>query len=291
MKAMMDFSETLDFFGGSIFGEECRGDFTLVQSRIDNLQHEAGASSPETSDLKAKILFLRAILSLLTGNHTEASSFLFEICGPAGDFSRTWKIRAVAYCSLLITWSRFPPILRSCNALGGFAGEMVAIKSGYVKNGLKVQDMLMQVSRDGSDVDKFERQMLSLLSSVSLILHTEGTLHPSFPSILGQPPAAESDPSKLVRSLQLGAEAVNCPGVARYLSRIVLEIDIARGAPDLDEKLSDLRDEYSSARDWAGLASVYLLDADRILSPPFSNPLSLNLIVTESCSATIGNKR
>ncbi|KAL9077211.1 MAG: hypothetical protein Q9161_000477 [Pseudevernia consocians] len=288
----MNFTETLEFLGGSIFGEECRGNFSSIQSRIDDLQREADSSLPGTSNLVAKTIFLRAIFNLLIGNNAEASSSLLRICDPAGEFSITWKLRAVAYLNLFIAWWRFPPMLRFPIELGSFAGQFFAMQSGYLKNRQKMQDTLVQRLGEGTGLDQFERKVLLILSSVSLHLSTEGTQHPSFPRTLGQSaPAVESDWSRIVRTLQLESVAIDCPDIARYLSRILLEIEIARGAPDLDEKFRSLRDEYSSAGDWAGLASIYVLDADRILSPPFSSPLSLNLIVTDSSNATIGNQK
>ena len=290
--ACMDFTETLEFFGGSIFGEECRGDFSSIQSRIDDLQREADSSLPGTSNLDAKIIFLRAIFGLLIGNNAEASSSLFKLCDPAREFSITWKLRAFAYLNLFVAWWRFPPMLRFPIELGSFAGQLFAMQTGYFKNRQNLHDTLVQRLGEGTGLDQFERKVLLLLSSVSLHLSTEGTQHPSFPKTLGQPvPAVESDWSRIVRSLQLESVAVGCPEIARYLSRNLLEIEIARGAPDLDEKFRCLRDEYSTAEDWAGLASIYVLYADRILSPPFSSPLSLNLIATDSSNATIGNQK
>ena len=286
----MDLQEVLEFFGGSVFAEEYRGDLALIRSRIDDLQREADIRPSKTSDLQAKVLLLRAILSLLVGDNAEASNLLFRLCEPVGGFTQLWKIRGFAYLSLVIAWSRFPPLLRFRTQVGGLAGELFAIQSGYVKNTQSIQNTLLQRFSDGTVTHQFERKLLLFISSLSLNLHTDVALHPSYPGNIRQSAATNrSDWSELVRSLQLEASAINCPEIERYLSRILLEVDIVRGASDLDVKFSYLSKRYSSAQDWAGLASIYVLDADRILSPPFSSPLSLNLIAVDSANAIIRN--
>ena len=286
----MDLQEVLEFFDGGLFAEEYRGDLALIRSRIDDLQREADIQPPETSDLQAKVLLLRAILSLLIGDNAEASNLLFRICEPLGGFAQSWQLRSFAYLSLVIAWSRFPPILRFRAEVGSFAGELFAIQSGYAKNTQKIRDTLLQRFADGTETHQFERKMLLIFSSISLNMHIDTALHPSYPSNRSQSDATNRhDWSELVLSLQLEASASKCPKIERYLSRILLQVDIVRGASDLDDKFNYLINKCSSAQDWAGLASIYVLNADRILSPPFSSPLSLNLIAIDSANATIRN--
>lgn len=283
----MDLQEVLDFFGGSIFAEEYRGNLTLIRNRIDHLQRDAESPGAEGSDLQARVLLLRAVFNLLIGDSIQASKLLFRICDSA---TYIWQIRSFAYIGLLIGWSRFPPILQYRAEIGGAAGQLSALETGYVKNTQKIADTLQRASNNVTAIQQFERKITLYLSTICMNLRLAIFLHPLYPRTEGQsPPAIESDSSGLVRSLQLEALAINCPEMHRYLGRILLESDIARGAPDLVEKFTSLKTMYSSAQDWAGLASVYLLEGDRILSPPFSNPLSLNLVVTDFCSATIRN--
>ena len=286
----MDLQQVLEFFGGGVFAEEYRGDLAVIRSRIDDLQREADIRPSETSDLRAQVLLLRAILSLLIGDNVEASKLLLRLCEPVGGFAQLWILRGYAYLILFIAWSRSPPILRFRADVGGFAGELFAIQSGYAKHIQNIRDTLLQRFTDGTETHKFERKILLIISSFSLNLQTDVALHPSYPGNISHSAADnKSDWSELVRSLQLEASAINCPEIERYLSRILFEADIVRGASDLDDKFIHLSDKYSLAQDWAGLASLHVLDADRILSPPFSSPLSLNLIAVDSANATIRN--
>ena len=60
-----------------------------------------------------------------------------------------------------------------------------------------------------------------------------------------------------------------------------------RGDSDVETTLANLQKEYAEAQDSVGLASTHVLNADRMLSPPFSSPLSLDLVATDGSLATI----
>lgn len=63
----MDFREVCDFFGGSVFVEEPRGDFADALTRIE--AREANAMNP-SEDEKAALLLLRLVQAALVGNIT-----------------------------------------------------------------------------------------------------------------------------------------------------------------------------------------------------------------------------
>ena len=113
----MDLQEALDFFGGGVFAEEYRGDLALIRSRIDDLKREADIQLPKTSDLQAKVLLLRAILSLFIGDNAEASNLLFRICEPVDGFARSWKLRGFACLSPVIACSRNLRDIAACSRL------------------------------------------------------------------------------------------------------------------------------------------------------------------------------
>jgi hypothetical protein len=102
----MDFEEVCEFFGGTFFYEDLRGNLQEIKKKLDKYQNE----SPTPSiDHTATLILLRAIWSLLSGDFKNASSLLN--CLTNSDiYGERWKYRDHAYSALMYTWQKHPPL-------------------------------------------------------------------------------------------------------------------------------------------------------------------------------------
>jgi hypothetical protein len=106
----MDFKEISDFFGGTVFPEEYRGDFKLIEVRINGLEKHLSLSS--SVEDRAKVFLLRAILSMLTGDLKVASGFLEKILAFGTELDLRWRARCKAYKFRIFSMQRVPPAIR-----------------------------------------------------------------------------------------------------------------------------------------------------------------------------------
>ena len=100
----MDFREVCEFFGGSIFIEEPRGDFADALNRIEDREANAINCS---QDEKAALLLLRLIQAALAGKVTTVdgkSSYTTLVDSLySGGFGKRWLFRTRSYVLLLST--------------------------------------------------------------------------------------------------------------------------------------------------------------------------------------------
>lgn len=283
----------IQFFGGSIFPEEYRGNFPEIKRRLDVLQAEADTETDLQSDNHAKCLLLQGIFALLTGDNAKAIGCLTGLGDRSRGFSSEWRARSLSYLALLIAWSRRPAPFRFQTELGGFSGNLHDIQTKYSENASSVERMMADLSGSGSQVDAYERSIIRFLSTLTMKMQTSGhSSHPFFPQAFRM--QSEIDQSgwySLLTNQKAWATILGFPALSRYFGRLELEFKIARCDSDVEEALRSLEEEYENVQDLVGLASIYVLNADRMLSPPFSSPLALNLIATDGSSATIKNSQ
>jgi hypothetical protein len=66
----------------------------------------------------------------------------------------------------------------------------------------------------------------------------------------------------------------------KYLLRLQVEIEFGK-SPGPSQLVESLKNRYRTSVDKHNLAIIKMLEGDHILSPPFSNPIGLNLIFIE----------
>ena len=285
----MDLNEIYEFFGGSIFAEEYRGNFADIKNRLQALQEESDSQSDRQADICAKCLLLKGIFALLRGAHREATGYLTSTSG----LSTRWRARLLSYYSLLVSWSRYPPHLRFRTEAGGFAGVLLGLRMEFEKNTLSLMETINELSSSGSHVDSHEINVNRVIAMIAVQMRLNGqTSHPCFPQAYRIESTAGQDQwQALLQSHVSQATEFGYAKLSRYLRRVQLEFIMATCSSDVDEAVSNLTEDYTAAQDWEGLASIHVLNADRMLSPPFSNPLSLNLIAVDGHGATLANSQ
>ncbi len=102
----MDFQETCDFFGGTIFYEDLRGDFASIRGQLERRRIKTALVLIHDA---ASLLLLYGIWHLLSGELGDASQYLECLIRP-GVWGQEWKFRGNTYTALLRLWRRHPPL-------------------------------------------------------------------------------------------------------------------------------------------------------------------------------------
>ncbi len=120
----MDFEVVCDFFGGSIFPEEPRCNYTDVLARIEVLDGTGDCANIET---RAATNLFRAIFAIVTGRHMTAKKALDDLIQVylRGDLPQRWAFRLRSYILLNTIYTLFPPLLRSSPVIKGASPLLV----------------------------------------------------------------------------------------------------------------------------------------------------------------------
>ena len=126
----MDFREICEYFGGSIFIEEPRGNLASVPERIKEREASIADAS---SDEKVAVLLLKFVYSALIGNSVNYDNGpKFQGCMQpllSGEFGTRWKFRAKSYVLLICSWQLYPPLFRFCTLQRGPSSML--LHAGY----------------------------------------------------------------------------------------------------------------------------------------------------------------
>ena len=72
---------------------------------------------------------------------------------------------------------------------------------------------------------------------------------------------------------------VGMPEIAGFMEIVQLELTRAAGLPEVPALLRGMQSRYESGGNKYQLAMTKMMEADDILSPPFSSPVVLNLVI------------
>lgn len=164
----MDFREICDFFGGSIFLEEPRGNFKSSEERIQEREANANQSS---DDEKAACLLLNIVHAALVGNianedgkpscQTYLNAFYAE------DRSQRWLFRVRSFSILLATWQFYPPLFRFCSLQRGPSSMLIETTLNPPKHILRLYQLNLAMIDDIDPLDKLEFSIIAALWMLS----------------------------------------------------------------------------------------------------------------------------
>ena len=280
----MDIRDLTDFFGGSIFSEEYRGDFAVIENFLLQLEPDADHRSAEE---QAWFTIVRGIFAILKGNMSEAYCFLDKMAHIPGLHPR-WQFRHGLYMSLWHSLRRYPRVIRFSPELGGAAS---ALRNKEWKPHNHINDALacsQHLANKISLLEQHEALVLTFLWSTSVGLWTAA--YPQHPRYPNGPRGLTSETIKASFAQRLNgiiiirnsALHVGMPEIAGFMEMMQLELTRAAGLPEVPTLLRCLQSQYESAGNKHQLAMTKMMEADDILSPPFSSPLVLNLIIRET---------
>jgi CHAT domain-containing protein len=281
----MDFKSVLDFFQGSIFSEEYLGNFTIIHQQLQSWELEVteGRANPEQI---AWVRFLRSVFWMLIGNLTKAFNSLREI-SLIQDLPPKWLLRAATYETFYHSLRQFPAVIRFkplwIGPTAAFRGPELGFRELFDRF-----EKTQRTYLDNSDLPlfRFESQLLPFIAIASLPLWNDAFIqHPSYPRGPWEARRATAVKQIAERATKFRAyrdTAVNrgMYQLGQYLTRLEVEIEFGK-SPKPSQTVENIKSRYRTFVDKHNLAIIKMLEADYILSPPFSNPVALNLLLTE----------
>lgn len=280
----MDFKSVLDFFQGSIFSDEYLGDFTTIHQQLQTWESEV-VEGQANSEQTAWVRFLRSVFWMLTGNLTKAFDSLREI-SLIQDLPPKWLLRAATYETFYHSLRQFPAIIRFKPLWIGPTAGFRGLELGFQE----LFDRFLETQKTYFETDlplfRFESQLLPFLSIASLPLWNNAFIqHPSYPRGPWEARRAAAVNSIAERAMKFRAyrdTAINrgMYQLCQYLARLEVEIEFGK-SPKPSQMVENLKSRYRTFVDKHNLAMIKMLEADYILSPPFSNPIALNLLLVE----------
>jgi CHAT domain-containing protein len=280
----MDFKSVLDFFHGPIFSEEYLGDFTRIHQHLQLWELDA-AESRANPEQTAWVRFLRSVFWMLTGNLTKAFDSLREI-SPIQDLPQKWQLRSLTYEAFYHSLRQYPAIIRFKPLWEGPTAGFRGLELGFRElfdNFLESQKTYLE-----SDLPlfRFESQVLPFVAIASLPLWNNAFIqHHSYPRGPWEARRATAVNQMAVRAMNSRAyrdTAVHrgMYQLGQYLTRLEVELEFGK-SPNPPQMVENPKSRYRTFVDKHNLAMIKMLEADYILSPPFSNPIALNLLLTE----------
>ncbi|KAH8749821.1 CHAT domain-containing protein [Hyaloscypha finlandica] len=270
----MDFNDISHFFGGSIFAEEYRGDFRQIEAEIQRIEY---AHSSHTLQGLAQRCLLKGLFEMLRGEYGTSQVYLDEIRQHEANLDDKWKARLRLYERLNLIFRLTPPLIRFRSNLGGSASTIHECEIEAQRK-LAAPIPLYQMT---STVEMCEFQVLQQLHSVYIATWISSSLHPRF-AHAGLKGAAEArkallydiPPAQMLNILatsELGA-------IHAYYTRLKCEINFENLQVEPAVAFANVRNMYLRTNDYVGMACYHILIGDRIVSPPFTSPVALNLI-------------
>ena len=282
----MDIRDLTDFFGGSIFSEEYRGDFADIECFLQQLKTDSVHRSAEE---KAWCAIVQGIFAILKGNMSEGYQFLDKLAY-IPDFHPRWQVRYGCYMSLWHSLRRYPRVIRFSPELGGPAAALRDMEwkaHSYLEDAMSSSQNL---ANRLSLLEQHEALLIFFLWAISINLWTaafpQHSRYPKGPIALTSEKIEARFAQRMedILSFRSAALQMGMPEIAGFMDIMQLELTFAAGLPELPTLLRDKQSRYESAGNKHQLAISKVMEADDILSPPFSSPIALNLLVLDRSS-------
>ncbi|KAH8733607.1 CHAT domain-containing protein [Ilyonectria robusta] len=281
----MDYTTVCDFFGGSIFHDDLRGNFVETQQRIDQL---ISAIDHQSDDEKNASFLLQAVQFVMQGNHKTAQAWLDKI-GEVPETSPRWRFRKSSYQILNIAMARSPAIGWPVHLMEFPVNDIWNPKpypASDVKNAIIASRDLQQ---HASPVDLFERDLFAYVFGVS---HLAFRAHEYQTTTGGGNEVCEAlgelNDAKIILegeqlsflSLRGRALDLQLTATETFLQRFMLEAN--KALPSLDKgafarRLRGLRETCEARHDDLGVAQCVMAIGDSLVSGQHTSPLFLNM--------------
>jgi CHAT domain-containing protein len=289
----MDFKETCDIFGGSIFYDDFRGNLDSIARDLDR---RCSQTALVDLDAGASLLLLRAIWNLLSGLLKGADEHL--ACLIEGEtFGRRWAFRGRVYQALVHTWREYPRLFKTCD-LSGPAMVLWRKRRG---NDVAREALAWCKAHSNSEthfMDSIEFKVVEEVCRVDQLSRWRaGRLNPNTESYNDYAreryfnSAVVTTSIKDLRAFRILTLHIGLPAVSAYLSRMLYETIHAVGDPSAYLYLEQMKKTYAEMCDETGLGLYWLLRGDYNLSPPFTTPVVLNFDIVDMPDEFGGDSR
>lgn len=279
----MDFKETCNFFGGSVFYDDLRGDLDHIHARLD----ERWSKTPLVHlDGTASLLLLRAIWNLLRGEFHTAIEHLNCLIHDE-QYGARWAFRAHAYTAMVHTWRHHPRLFKSCDLSGP---TMVTWRNhNPIDLALKsIKYCRQHRDTENSIMDSIELRIIEELCRVEHAVRTIAfRLNPlaedytEYESTRAEDMRHVASSMKAISGMRALSYQLGLPVVSAYLSKQLYELFHAQGSPHSYSQLEKMRSMYRSEDDVVGEGLYWMTRGDFNASPPFTSLLALNFDISD----------
>jgi CHAT domain-containing protein len=283
----MDFHTVCDFFGGSIFAGELKGDFADAQRRVNSMLD--GIES-QSADEKAIAFLLQGIVFLLQGKHADSETWL-EKLDAIPKLPARWQFRKASYQLFNIVTANYPP-LGSPFHIQNFPVFDVWDPRYYPPSA--VVDLLRscrELSEHAQTMDTFERDLIATILSISTIGFRPSQFRQTTTAgevAVGS--VAEVEDMRLMLgkeqlsllNLRDRAVQLNLPMTETFIERLILEANRSVQSSQFGRRLNDLQKKCEAQGDDLGIALCMITKGDNLVAGPHSHPYFLNMQVGET---------
>ncbi|KAH3317637.1 hypothetical protein KXW13_007191 [Aspergillus fumigatus] len=247
----MNFEKITSLMGGTLSSEEYRGNFAHIRFTIAALEQSPGFRT--SSELRARVLLLKAVLSMLSGNFSESLSALSALNDDAADLGERWAFRIKSYERLCAYLQLVPPLLRFQSQYGSSAGTI---------REAELRESIAQLSAwhsEVEDLDQFEAALPTYLYQSNLYLWAVQGQHDQYAN---QPLAAKGAEilsqldTTFLHRLKESATELHLSQTAASLGRIEYECEVARGSESSDTLFNQLYNHHEDNIDIVALNLV-----------------------------------
>ena len=281
----MDFRDVCQVFGGTPFYDDLHTDIAAAHARLEIRAVDVLKSSV---DQRLSVLLLRAIHSLLQGDFVSATEHLD--CLLRDDLSPTqhtrWTFRRNAYLALLCVWRDFPPLLQPCN----LRGPALAIWKNRVDydDGADFLVACAQYEHEMSEIEVLEYRVIrTICKSLHMIpmirrFHRRPSDHNLDMPLHKRYYTWFSQHFEQINGLVKDSLQFDLPLVAAYLLRTQYNLARVSGDSNAIRYLDLMQSIYSALKDDIGRGQYCLIRGDYAISPDFTCPSILNLVIIDS---------
>lgn len=288
----MDTTHFLELCGKSLFTEEYRGDLDAVWDLLQN-EHPKADAEPI---VRAEYLRCSSIYSILIGRFADAYQSLEELHSILDDIPPEWGQRYTNYSLLADYTRRYPPALRFYHERGRPVNiAMLSEIDGPFDITQRMMKNVHKYMAQGLIRDQALCQILGVVSGFPLLVrNVVARFHPLSPGDMKN--GKTEDPNIILETLStLSASLVKyrdlsesngAHGIAIYLDELILELHLVCQSPFSADITKELHLKCEKINDYAGMARLKMKEGDNLVSPGFTSPLALNIIISDSFSGT-----
>lgn len=273
---MLDYNEISEFFGGSIFPEELRGNLETISEKLDKLANTKNQSVTQ----RANVYILRALFGVITGDIAAAELNIDEIAELAREGLDQKSIaRSRLYKYFVVAAKLRPPVLRFWSAINNrtlvIREQELQVQKELASSHAAART-LQSFEFVRNVVEELECTFFADLSCFNFYLDNTCMTHPMHPpSNMSKALLHKLQP--LLNSLLQSLNNIQNATTKAYINRLLLEASVGFNEPNFDQKVQQLELLYDGSDDWVGMGLCKIVQADKILSPPFTSPIALNL--------------
>ena len=258
-------------------------------SQLNNLQRPEGATDAEMSLVRG---LLASIVSILRGQVEDAEvdiTLLFH-----ATISERWSRRPGGYLRFARSVKFYPPLFRFKPRVSGPTPLLTMIEDPdlapeskiAMRENMNIGIMMTLADDKPIDLNLLEQALLFTIWNFNhAALSASRAINPDFRFEDLQKPVRSLEEQQTIALsnvevldlLRSQFRLVGLPIISNYVSQLLFELEDRSCLPNAEASFRRLRGDYTNDKDEIGIAISDMMEADRVLCEPFSNPIALDL--------------